>query len=128
MARDLETFGVMKAPELEAPSTGASFYAVLRDSISDGMTRVLGVEGTQATLYHLDLPSFDDPKKFHEKLTEIFGFGTASLERVILQQLHQSTGVIPALVTSDDFVNQVELARRSFDAKARRDGRRGATV
>jgi hypothetical protein len=128
MALDFQPLGVMKVPEL-APSADARFYAVLRDSISDGMKRVLGAEGTRAILYHLDLPSFDDPKKFHERLTEIFGFGTAALENVILQQLHQSMGVIPALAKDDDFVNQVELAKRRFDETARRDARRrGETV
>jgi len=126
MARNFQPLGVVKAPELDAPSADARFCAVLRDSISDGMNRVLGAEGTRAILYHLDLPSFDDPKRFHERLTEIFGFGTASLERVILQQLHQSMGVVPAFVKNDDFVNQVELAKRRFDETEGR--RRGATA
>jgi len=129
MAPNFQPLGVMTAPELEGPSADARFYAVLRDSISEGMKRVLGAEGTRATLYHLDLPSFDNPKEFHQRLKEIFGFGTASLERVILQQLHQSMGVIPALVKDDDFVNQVELAKRRFDQTEGREGRRrGATA
>jgi len=120
----------MSFTELGAPPADARFHAVLRESIWDGMVRVLGVEGTQAILYHLDLPSLDDPKKFHERLTEIFGFGTASLEAVILQRLHEKTGVTPAMKKDGDFVTQVELARRSFsDANVSRDGRReGATL
>lgn len=131
MTRNSEAFGVVGAPELDAPSADARFHAVLRDSIWNGMTGVLGVEGTQAILYHLDLPSFDDPKKFHERLTEIFGFGTASLEGLILQRLRQAIGVSLALVKNEDFVSQVERARRIFDAKERREGRggwEGATV
>jgi len=128
MAQELQPLGV-KVPGLEGPAADARFYAVLRDSISDGMNKVLGAEGTRAILYHLDLPSFDNPKKFHERLTEIFGFGTASLERVIIQQLHQSMGVVPTLAKNDDFVNQVELAKRRFDETIGRDGRlRGATA
>ena len=129
MTQDFQAFGVVKVPELEAPSADAGFYAVLRDSISEGMNRVLGVEGTRAILYHLNLPSFDNPKRFHEKLTEIFGFGTSSLERVILQQLRQAVGVSAAPAQNDNFVYQVELAKKSFHARARRDaGRQGETV
>ena len=123
MAQNLQPLGV-KVPGLEGPSADASFYAVLRESISGGMNKVLGAEGTRAILYHLNLPSFDNPKRFHERLTEIFGFGTASLERVIIQQLHQSMGVIPAMAENEDFVNQVELAKRRFDETEGREGRR----
>ena len=123
MAQNLQPFGV-KVPGLEGPSADASFYAVLRDSISRGMNKVLGTEGTRAIFYHLNLPSFDNPRRFHERLTEIFGFGTPSLERVIIQQLHQSMGVIPAPAENDDFVNQVELAKLRFDETERRERRR----
>ena len=124
MSRNLLALGVAKVPEPGAPSTEA-FYAVLRDSILDGMIKVLGAEGTRAILFHLDLPSFYNPKEFHERLTEIFGFGTASLERIIIQQLHRAMGVSPAFAKDDDFVCQVELARRRFDdAEGRRQGAR----
>jgi hypothetical protein len=123
MAQNLQPLGV-KVAGLEGPSGEASFYAVLRDSISRGMNKVLGAEGTRAIIYHLNLPSFDNPRRFHERLTEIFGFGTASLERVIIQQLHQSMGVLPALAENDDFVNQVELAKVRFDETERRERRR----
>jgi len=113
LTQNFQPLGVLK---VEAPFADA-FHEVLRDSISDGMRRVLGAEGTQATLHHLDLPSFDDPRKFHERLSEIFGLGTASLERVIIQQLHRATGVSSALAGDGDFVEQVELAKRSFHAR-----------
>src|SRR5579863_1902757 len=100
MTQNFQTFGLMKVSGLEAPAEEEGFHAVLRDSISDGMNKVLGAEGTQAILYHLNLPSFDNPKAFHERLTEIFGFGTSSLERVIIQQLQRSTGVSPAMTRS----------------------------
>ncbi|MDA4132131.1 MAG: hypothetical protein OK454_03275, partial [Thaumarchaeota archaeon] len=61
--------------------------------------------------------SFDDPKVFHERLTQIFGFGTASLERVIIQQLHRATGVSSALARDGDFIEQVELAKQSFHSR-----------
>ncbi|MDA4116589.1 MAG: DUF3227 domain-containing protein [Thaumarchaeota archaeon] len=125
MAQNFQPLGVLRVERLEAPFADA-FHQVLRDSIADGMNRILGAEGTQAILYHLDLPSFDDPKKFHDRLTEIFGFGTASLERVIIQQLHRATGVSSALARDGDFVGQVALAQQSFHAK---EGRRmGATA
>jgi len=124
MTRNLQTLGVMEVPGLEALSADKSFSGVLRDSISEGMNSVLGVGGTQAMLYHLDMPSFDDPRKFHEKLTEIFGFGTAPLERVILQKLHETMGVSPASMKDGDFVDQVELAKRRFDETARLERRR----
>jgi len=105
--------------DVEDPSAETDFSVMLRASIVEGMKGVLGVGGTQAILYHLNLPSFDNPRKFHEKLSTIFGIGTAALERVILQQLHQTMGVRPSSTTDDDFVNQVELARRRFDATAK---------
>jgi hypothetical protein len=109
----------MSVPQVQKVSLETDFDAILRDSISEGMKRVLGAGGTQAILYHLNLPSLDNPKKFHEKLSAIFGVGTPSLERVILQQLHQTMGVQPSSAKDDDFVNQVELARRRFDATSK---------
>jgi len=125
MTRNFQSLGITKAPELEVLSEDTRFSAMLRDSISEGMSRVIGVGGTQAMLYYLDLPSFDSPEKFHEKLTEIFGSGTAALERAILQQLYQMVDVGSSPTNEDDgFVNQVELAKQRFDETARRDGRR----
>jgi hypothetical protein len=121
MNSNLESLGDADMSELETASTQSDFTAVLRDAISEGMKRVLGSGGTQAILYHLDLRSFDNPRKFHERLSAIFGVGTASLERVILQQLHQTMGFRPASTREGDFVYQVELARRSFDATAGQD-------
>jgi hypothetical protein len=113
-----------KSPELEVLSAETRFSAVLRDSISEGMNRVIGVDGTQAMLYYLDLPSFDSPEKFHERLTEIFGFGTAAVERVILQRLYEMVGISPAPMNDGDFVSQVELAKQRFDEASIRMGRR----
>jgi hypothetical protein len=124
MTRNLQSPGVTKVPELEVLSADTRFSAMLRDSISEGMSRVIGVGGTQAMLYYLDLPSLDNPEKFHEKLTEIFGSGTAALERAILEQLYQTVDVSASPMNDDGFVNQVELAKRRFDEAARRDGRR----
>jgi hypothetical protein len=122
MTRNFESLGVTKVPGLEVLSADTRFSAVLRDSMSEGTSGV-GV-GTQAIPYCLDLPSFDNPEKFHEKLTEIFGSGTAALERTILQQLQQAVCVSSAPTNDNHFVNQVELAKRKFDETARRDSRR----
>jgi len=103
-------------PNLEILSKEMGFAAILRDSISEGMTKVLGAGGTQAILYHLDLHEVDDPKKIHDKLFAILGPGTVALERVIVQSLHQSLALCPASGTDGDFAKQVELARQSFDA------------
>jgi hypothetical protein len=113
---------------LEIQASDTNFATLLQYSISEGMKKVLGIEGTEATLYYLDLSSFDDPKKFHDELTAIFGVGTAPLERAILQQLHQAMGAAPSSSKNDDFVNQVEFAKRSFDERARRDGPRQVTT
>jgi hypothetical protein len=111
----------------EIMSRRTDFSAVLRDSIEEGMKSVLGNGGAQAIFYHLDLPSFDNPKRFHEKLSAIFGVGTAALERVIIQRLHQNLGFRPAPTKEGDFVIEVELARSSFDASATRKGERKET-
>jgi len=91
-----------------------SFSELFEQSVSRGMITVLGAGGAQAIIFHLDLPNFGNPKTFHEKLTTIFGVGTASLEHVILQQLHQAIGVRPS-DTGDDFVRQVERAKRRYE-------------
>jgi hypothetical protein len=123
MTRNLQSLSVTKAPVLDVLSADKHFSALLRDSISEGMSRVIGVDGTQAMLYYIGLPSLDDPEKFHGKLAEIFGSGTAALERAILQQLHQAVGVSSTPMNDHDFVNQVELAKQSFGETAIRKGR-----
>lgn len=112
----------MEARSVSVPAK-TEFDKVFSDSISQGMVLVLGAGGAQAIRYHMNLPSFENPKKFHEKLSAIFGVGTPSLERVILQQLFQSMGVRPAAQRDDDFVNQVEGARRHFELMARSNRR-----
>jgi len=91
------------------------FESILSTSIAEGMMRVLGPGGAQAIFFHLDMSKFDDPARFHEKLTTIFGVGTGSLERVILQHLHQTMGIQPAFQKDDGFVAQVERAKKHFD-------------
>ena len=98
------------------------FESILSTSITEGMRRVLGPGGAQAIFYHLDMSKFDDPAMFHEKLTTIFGVGAESLERVIVQHLHQTMGIQPAFQKDDGFVAQVERAKRHFD-KAKLDRR-----
>ena len=98
------------------------FESILSTSITEGMRRVLGPGGAQAIFYHLDMSKFDDPAMFHEKLTTIFGVGAQSLERVIVQHLHQTVGIQPAFQKDDGFVAQVERAKRHFD-KAKLDRR-----
>jgi hypothetical protein len=122
MVESIQNIGGSGTSELDAHPAG-DFDTMFEEAVSAGMQKVLGNGGTQAILFHLDLPSLDNPKKFHEKLDAIFGMGTPSLERVIIQQLHQSMGFQPASTKSGGFVDQVELARRSF-LTARRDRRR----
>lgn len=116
MSGDLRTTGVVGVPQKETVSEDVSFDDIFRASVEEGMTNVLGVDGAKAILFHLDFPTLDSPKKFHDKLTAIFGVGAASLERVILQHLHEAIGVRPAS-SKDDFVSQVEGARHSFSPK-----------
>jgi hypothetical protein len=116
MSGDLRTIGVVGVPRAESASEDSSFDDIFRTSIEDGMTRILGVDGAKATLFHLDFPTIDSSKKFHDKLTAIFRAGAPSLERVILQHLHEALGVRPAS-PKDDFVSQVERARHGFGPK-----------
>lgn len=114
--------------ELEALSRSWEFSAIVRVSIAEGLKSALGDEGAQAIIFHLGLPSLDNPRMFHEKLSAIFGFGTASLERVVLQYLYQNMGFQPASTNEGDFVSRVELARRSFEANSKQGkGSRGTT-
>lgn len=111
--------GETSTPRLEPLSTEKDFADVFRSSVAEGMRKVLGPGGAHAILYHLNLPNFDDPKQFHERLTSIFGVGTPSLERVILQQLHKSVEFEPASSQDLDFVGQVERARGAFELAKR---------
>jgi hypothetical protein len=117
MTEGLLTLG--SADHNEGALGRTSFEDVFRASIERGLARVLGLGGARAILYHLDLPSLDSPKKFHDKLTSIFGAGAPSLERMILQQLHEALGVRPASPL-EDFVNQVERTRLAFDLTGKR--------
>jgi len=116
---DLRKLGVATIPQVEPAPERTIFDDIFRASIEAGMTKILGAGGAKATLYHLNLSSLESPNRFHDKLTAIFGVGAPSLERVILQQLNLALGVGPAS-SKDDFVSQVERARTSFDAMAKR--------
>ena len=91
-----------------------TFDEVFEQSVSRGMKTVLGTGGAQAIFFHLGLSDFGDARRFHERLTTIFGVGTASLEHVILQQLHQAMGVSPSGKMEGDFVRQVERAKHRY--------------
>jgi hypothetical protein len=117
MSGDLRTMEVVGAPRAENASEDVSFDDIFRASIEEGMTRVLGADGAKAILFHLDFPTLDSPKKFHDKLTAIFGAGAPSLERVILQHLHEALDIRPA-APKDDFVSQVERARHGFPKRS----------
>jgi hypothetical protein len=108
-------------------STQTDFATIFQESVGGGLKRMLGLEGMQAILYYIDLASYDDPRRFHEQLSAIFGVGTAPVEAAILQQLHQTLGVRPASRSDDDFVSRVEMARSSFDSTARPEGQRKVT-
>ena len=107
--------GETSSLRLHPLSTDRGFAEVFRSSVAEGMGRVLGPGGAQAILYHLNLPNFGDPDLVHEKLTSIFGVGTASLERVILQQLNKSVGFRQAPSKDFDFLDGVERAKGAFE-------------
>jgi len=67
------------------------------------------------------MSNFDDAKTFNERLSGLFGVGTPALEQVILQELFRK--IDPQLVPSSEagFVEQVELARKRFDSKTRKE-------
>jgi len=121
-AETLRKHGEYELQELGTARSKPEFEDLLSDAISQGMQKVLGAGGTQAIMYHLHLPDFGNPKRFHERLSAIFGPGTESLERVILQNLHESMRVRPASGGSD-FVAQVEAARKWFAAEAKLSAR-----
>jgi hypothetical protein len=116
MSGDSLTIEVVGVPRAENASQDVSFDDIFQASIEEGMTRVLGADGAKAIFFHLDFPTLDSPKKFHDKLTAIFGAGAPSLERVILQHLHEALDIRPAS-PKDDFVGQVERARHGFSPK-----------
>jgi hypothetical protein len=97
------------------------FSPVFEGAVAQGLKAVLGDGGAQAILFHLDMSNFDDAKTFHERLSGLFGIGTPALEQVILQELFRK--IDAQLVPSNEagFVEQVELAKKRFDSKTRKE-------
>jgi hypothetical protein len=114
----------VKSVKIRSLHDERSFGIVLRDSIKEGMVKVLGAGGAQAMFYYLGLPDLDSPTRFHERLESVFGSGAPSLERVILEEIYQKIGAIPSM-QDDDFVGQIERARRHYETAGQTEGDSG---
>ncbi len=87
------------------------FFSILRQSIMDGMKKVLGESGLQSTFYYLDLVEvFHRPAEFHKKLYSIFGKGSLALERTILTELYRRVNVPFKERKGYEFADYVDLA------------------
>ena len=93
------------------------FFLILKQSIVDGMKKVLGEDGVQSTFYYLDLVAvFQRPAEFHKKLHSMFGTGSLTLEKTILIELYQTVNVQFKERKGYEFADYVDLAGRAFMA------------
>ena len=91
------------------------FFIILKQSIVDGMKKVLGEDGAQSTFYYLDLVAvFERPEEFHKRLHSMFGAGSLTLERTILTELFQMANVQFKERKGYEFADYVDLAGRAF--------------
>lgn len=86
---------------------------VFRDSVQSALREVLGDSGSRAVIYHLGPVDYDDVEDFHVRLKAVFGTGTTSLERVIVDKLAFLIDVPVYTLRLDDIVKSVSLARAS---------------
>ncbi len=101
------------------------FQAVLRDSILEGMTNVLGETGMRAVLFHLESSQqpWDSPEQFHDNLCAIFKDGAAVLEKIMVKELFQRCGLTYPPTKDFDFQRYVDLAREMVVTRMARMGR-----
>lgn len=111
----------MQRLDRHATSRGRpKFSEVFRDSVQSALKEVLGDSGSRAVIYHLGPVDYDDVEDFHARLKAIFGTGTPSLERVIVDQLALLMDVPVSTLRLDDIVKSVSLARASTKQRKKR--------
>ena len=104
------------ATSRERPKSPEEF----RDSVQSALKEVFGDSGSRAVIYHLGPVDYDDVEDFHVRLKAIFGTGTPSLERVIVDQLAILMDVPVSTLRPDDIVKSVSLARASTKQRKKR--------
>ncbi len=96
------------------------FNELVYESILSGLKQILGESGSSSTLYHLKLESGSfDPRVFHERLTDMFHAGAASIEKVIVKELFKAMDVQFKERQGYDFLGYIELAKKIYSSKFR---------
>ncbi len=89
------------------------FFLTLRQSVIEGMRRMLGEDNSITLLYSL-MPSIERPVEFQRKLREVFGAACYAFEKAILEELYGKMNLRFKMQSGYQFADHVEIAARSF--------------
>lgn len=89
------------------------FFLILRQSVIDGMKKVLGGENAVTLLYPL-MASIERPAEFHRRLRSVFGAASYPFEKSILEELYQKVNLPFRMQKGYQFADHVEIAARSL--------------
>lgn len=96
--------------------TKEQFNDLLVESIAEGLTRVLGIEGAKSVTFYIDPHiAIADPDIYASSVTKLLGVGTEALFDAILENLHRNTGTPKG--SAKGFGDEVAYVRRRFQLR-----------
>jgi hypothetical protein len=93
------------------------FLLILHESVTVGLTEVLGSPGARAALFHLALERTADGAEVHEGLVGLFGAGAESLESSVLRVLFTRVGSESTPDGTASFVSSVSEAEEVYSKR-----------
>lgn len=87
------------------------FFLMLRQSIIDGMKKVLGEDNAIASLYYL-MTSIERPVEFQRVLHSMFGYASYAFEKTILEELYGRANLPFRMQKGYQFTDYVEEVAR----------------
>jgi hypothetical protein len=102
------------------PKGGASyrdFLNLLHESVTVGLTEVLGSAGARAAMFHLALEQSADAAEVHRGLAGLFGAGAESLESSVLRVLFSRVGSEFSPDGDASFVSRVSEAEDAYSKR-----------
>ena len=95
--------------------TGPSFEALVENSVSEILSRVLGETVWKSISFYFDMKSLTkDPEHLPDVLGRLFGAHGAVLEKVIVEDVLAKVGVAPDTRKSYDFRAFIRVAKARF--------------
>ena len=93
----------------------------LKETIDGSMRALLGEEARQATLFHLNVPDYENhPKEFHVHLGVMFKEGAPIIEKVIVKDVYNRLDLRLDESGKFDYEHSMKYA---FDEAARRQSK-----